>query len=60
MRDNPSMTTPEHVGDEPTVESLVSSLEESDPAQAPDIAEQLARRLGDDLESLDDGDRTPS
>lgn len=41
------------------IESLLSDLESADPAEAPDIADEIAERLSTDLEADEDDDAAP-
>ena len=51
-------TQPDDAGTvEPNPTDLTSRLEETDPADAPPIAEELAERLGEDLDAASTGPR---
>lgn len=49
------MTTQDSQQPEPTIDDLTSELQDADPADAPEVAEELARRLGAQLDDVDDG-----
>jgi len=52
MAQNPNDTVPEPTDD---LDSLEADLEQSEPAEAPEKAEEIARRLGNALDNVDGG-----
>ena len=52
MVQNPNDSVPEPTDD---LDTLEADLERSEPAEAPEKAEEIARRLGNALDSVDGG-----
>ena len=52
MAQNPNDTVPEPTDD---LDTLEADLEQSEPAEAPEKAEEIARRLGNALDNVDGG-----
>jgi len=52
MVQNPNESMPESADD---LDTLEADLQQSEPAEAPEKAEEIARQLGDALDNIDGG-----